>query len=130
MICKQSIEFIFVNGYAAFFKNILGKVKREAVSIVKLKRILAREHIAVHLINIFFKKCKARVNRFAEGFFLGKDNFADKFSFTVQIIIFGKVFVNNGVNNFIKERISYAEQSAVAAGAADKAAKHISPAAV
>ena len=127
---QQGVELIFIHGNALFLQNILGQVQGEAEGVIQLKGVLAGEHIAIQLADIFVQHSQAGVNGLAKGLLLRQNDLFDQLCLIGQLRVRHMILMDHRVAHFIQERFVYAQQSAVAASPTDQTAQHIAPAVV
>ena len=131
LVVHKNGEAFNINGDVFIFKDILGKVKREAVGIVKFECNVAGKNGFASFFkfcNVIVKKFKALVNGAAESFLFGKDNFFDIVCVLCKFRICNAVFFDYGINYFVDEGFVDSKKSAVTGGSSEKAFKNVSAA--
>ena len=130
LFCEKLTEFILVYREAAVGCDLLCEVYGEAERIGKLECVFAGDDLLVCAVHDIFKKVHALLNGLVEVLLLDLDKLCDELLLLAKLGVSALVFLDNGGAYFIKERLVYAEDPAVACGTSEKTSENVASALV
>ena len=128
LLLHELLERVLIHAHPLLVHHFGGQVDREAVGIVQLERVRAGEYrLALFLVpgEHFLEDAHTTVDGAGKALFFGLDDTGDIRLLFAQLRVLALVFVHNGVDDLIKERMIDAQQLSVPRRAAQQAAQDV-----
>ena len=128
LLLHELLESSLVDRHALFLDHLACQVDREAVGIIELERVRAGENRLLLLLVAFQhlgEDFHAAVDRLGEVLFLGADDARDICLLFPELWVLALIFMDNGVDDSIQERLVHAEELAVPGSSSEKTAQDI-----
>ena len=131
LLLHELLEGRLVNAQSDFLDHLACQVDREAVGIIEFERVRAGENRLLLLLVAFQhlrEDFHAAVDRLGEVLFLRADHARDIGLLLPELGVLALIFMDNGVDDLIEERLVHAEELSVPGGSSEKTAQDIAAA--
>ena len=133
LLLHESLELVHIKRHALVNEHFCGHIHGEAVGIIKLECVSAGKHglaLGLVLLEQAIIYLQAGVDGLCEAVLLAFYDAGYILLLFAQLGILAFVFVNNGVNDLIKERFVNAKELTMARSSSEKSAQDIASALV
>ena len=128
LLLHQILEFIGVDAHSLVGAHLDRQIDRETVGVIKLERVGTGEGglpFCLVLGKQIGEDLHAGVDRLVKALFLGADYLSDIILLFAKLGILALVFMDDGIDDLVKESVVHAKQLAVACSPAQQAAQDI-----
>ena len=128
LLLHESLEFVHIKRHALVNEHFGCHIHGEAVGIIKLECVSAGEHglaLCLVLLEQAVVYLQAGVDGLCEAVLLAFNDAGYILLLFAQLGILALVFVNNGVDDLIKERLVNAQELTVTRSSSEKSAQDI-----
>ena len=128
LLLHQILEFIGVDAHSLVCAHLDRQIDRETVGVIKLERVGTGEGglpFCLVLGKQIGEDLHAGVDRLVKALFLGADHLSDIILLFAKLGILALVFMDDGIDDLVKESVVHAKQLAVTRSPAQQTSQNI-----